>query len=226
MLGPGDAGHGGAGVVAGEIGAGPDRAREVEARRAQLSARSATGPTRMSPWRTSSSAPGTQMMHLPYQGRGACLHRDAAERDGRHDREPERRHRACRCRHGADHRGGGTAALEGAAGSARRSRSRACRASRPAHGGACSGRPTCRARWPKRSGARSAACSARRRCKRSSRANTMERMDMTPEQFAQFIRDDLDNWAPADQGRRHQAELRADRRTFRKIRLAPTVFNA
>lgn len=26
-------------------------------------------------------------------------------------------------------------------------------------------------------------------------ANTMERMDMTPEQFAQFIRDDLDNWA-------------------------------
>jgi tripartite-type tricarboxylate transporter receptor subunit TctC len=26
-------------------------------------------------------------------------------------------------------------------------------------------------------------------------ANTMEPMDMTPEQFAQFIRDDLDNWA-------------------------------
>jgi tripartite-type tricarboxylate transporter receptor subunit TctC len=26
-------------------------------------------------------------------------------------------------------------------------------------------------------------------------ANTMERMDMTPEQFAQFIREDLDNWA-------------------------------
>jgi tripartite-type tricarboxylate transporter receptor subunit TctC len=26
-------------------------------------------------------------------------------------------------------------------------------------------------------------------------ANTMERVDLTPEQFAQFIRDDLDNWA-------------------------------
>ena len=26
-------------------------------------------------------------------------------------------------------------------------------------------------------------------------ANTMELVDMTPEQFVQFIRDDLDNWA-------------------------------
>ena len=50
------------------------------------------------------------------QGRGARLHGPAAQRVHRHDRQPERRDRTRVGRLGADHRGGGTAALEAATG--------------------------------------------------------------------------------------------------------------
>ena len=155
----------------------------------------ASAPTRISAWRTSSSAPAPTSCTFPYRGAApaaqALLAGDVSmlllnllqHRGARENRE------------GEDSRRGRRQARARCGPTCRPSRRPACRDFRPRSGSRCSARRTCRRSWWRRSTPTSARCSTCRPRASSFKTNSFERVDLSPTQFGELIQSDLKHWS-------------------------------
>ena len=137
---------------------------------------------------------GTQMVHIPYRGAYAGDHGAAAGRNLTADHEHGQHRRARQRWHGANHCRCWRPAVRACVRTCQPLPSPACPASRPVHGGDCTVQPICLIRSSIRSGPKLHVSSARPKRRKLFETNTFELIEMSPEQFVQFIRDDLDNW--------------------------------